>query len=263
MICAHGTLADLRAANTQEFERAQNLIFTSPELIQSIDKSIAGTKLYHNRVKHLVGDRCGEVRVFDADSFDVARKLVADGYRTAVLNMSSATNPGGGVENGASAQEESLCRQSTLYYCLTTDDLRCNYYRYHRERNDASYTDTAFYIPEVTVLLGERFCVDVISVAAPNLRHCSLDTQTVAEIIKARIANVMDICAAQGDTAIVLGALGCGAFKNDVKLVAAELRQLIFDESYAKLFDRVDFAVLGRGEVGRENYRVFSALLQS
>jgi uncharacterized protein (TIGR02452 family) len=72
----------------------------------------------------------------------------------------------------------------------------------------------------------------------------------------------MDICREQGDTAVVLGALGCGAFRNDSVLVAAELRSLLYDDGYAKLFDVIDFAVLGRKEVGVKNYHEFSAALQ-
>jgi uncharacterized protein (TIGR02452 family) len=175
--------------------------------------------------------------------------------------MASATSAGGGVANGANAQEECLCRESTLYPCLKTDLLWRDYYSFHRKRDDAEYTDAVIFTPGVIVLNEPRFIVDVFSVAAPNLGRCNLDTQTAAELIKVRIAKVMDICAAQGDTALVLGALGCGAFRNDPKLVAQELKTLLYDDGYAKLFDRVDFAVLARGEVGRANYQEFKSVL--
>jgi uncharacterized protein (TIGR02452 family) len=187
--------------------------------------------------------------------------------------MASATSPGGGVANGANAQEECLCRESTLYPCLNTDGLWQNYYSFHRKRQDANYTDAVIYTPGVVVLSGEWFTVDVVSVAAPNLRERSnpyssfkkaanISTAESAKIIRARIAKVLDICREQGDTAVVLGALGCGAFCNDAALVAAELRTLLYDDGYAKLFDAIDFAVLGRGETGAKNYREFSEMLQ-
>jgi uncharacterized protein (TIGR02452 family) len=168
------------------------------------------------------------------------------------------------VVNGSNAQEECLCRESTLYPCLKTDYLWRNYYDYHRNRNDARYTNTVIYIPNVTVLSGTQFsAVDVVSVAAPNLNRCDMATKTAAETIKTRIAMVMDVCALHNNTAIVLGALGCGAFRNDPHLVAAELRQLLFDEGYATLFECVYFAILARGDVGRTNNCAFSAALST
>ena len=46
----------------------------------------------------------------------------------AVLNFALPSNPGGGVVNGSSAQEECLCRCSTLYYNLTEDFLWKKFY---------------------------------------------------------------------------------------------------------------------------------------
>ena len=42
--------------------------------------------------------------------------------KIAILNFASATNPGGGVVNGSSAQEESICRCTNLYPCLNTKE---------------------------------------------------------------------------------------------------------------------------------------------
>ena len=52
------------------------------------------------------------------DCIEVTRKLVEEGYRPIMLNMANRHTPGGGVINGARAQEESLFRQSNLCISL-------------------------------------------------------------------------------------------------------------------------------------------------
>ena len=91
-----------------------------------------------------------------------------------VLNFASAKHPGGGVWSGARSQEESICRASTLYSCLTTEYLDENYYSYHKEKK-SEYSDRIIYIPNVLVfksddnvfaqMLNEKewYNIDVIS----------------------------------------------------------------------------------------------------
>jgi uncharacterized protein (TIGR02452 family) len=249
---------DRRAKNVSDFNSAQDFINKTPELMTAVSESIKHTVLYDSReVQHTEGTKQGLVKVFNTNTFNAASTLVKEGYSVAALNMASGVSPGGGVVRGSNAQEESLCRESTLYPCLNTEPLWVNYYKYHKSLDGAAYTDAVIYTPGIMVLRRPRFSVNIVSVAAPNLKRCTIDTKTSAGIIKTRVAKVMDICASKGDTAIVLGALGCGAFENDAVLVSSELKTLLFDEAYAKLFEKVYFAVLGVTDVGKKNYTVF------
>lgn len=59
-----------------------------------------------------------------------AMKRSIDGTK---FYFASATHPGGGVRNGSTAQEEALCRCTTLLPCLTIYDLSRKYYDFHRK----------------------------------------------------------------------------------------------------------------------------------
>ena len=111
------------------------------------------------------------------------------GKHISVLNFASATNPGGGVTKGDSAQEECLCRISTLYKCIPASEITEAFHKKHRYalktgKMNSLYNDDCIQTCDVTVfksdtakpvLLSEKdwFDVDVISCAAPNLRCMS------------------------------------------------------------------------------------------
>lgn len=54
------------------------------------------------------------------------------GSKVCVLNFASATNPGGGVTRGSSAQEEAICRCSSLYFNLSEKRMWEGFYAPHR-----------------------------------------------------------------------------------------------------------------------------------
>lgn len=145
-----------------------------------------------------------------------------------VLNFASARNPGGGFLGGAKAQEESLARSSGLYHSL----LRCpDYYAYHRELKTCLYSDRMIFSPDCPILRTDRgdwleapFVVSFITSAAPNAgaiqRNEPHNLPQIPATFSERISKLLALAAYQGCDALVLGAWGCGAFRNDPQVVA-------------------------------------------
>jgi uncharacterized protein (TIGR02452 family) len=158
-----------------------------------------------------------------------ARLSASEEYRRiVVLNFASARKPGGGFLGGARAQEESLARSSALYLSLS----RCpEFYAYHRSLDTCLYSDRMIYSPRCPVVrddvghwLSSPYVVDFITSAAPNagaiMRNEPHNRARIAPIMCERDGKVLALAAhRQGDT-LVLGAWGCGAFRNDPQMVA-------------------------------------------
>lgn len=185
-------------------------------------------------------------------SLEAARRL---GGEVAVLNFASARNPGGGYLNGAQAQEEALCRASALYTCL----LRAReFYDHHRAHRDPFYTDRVIHSPAVPVfrddrgrLLDEPYTAGFLTSAAPNagvvLRTAPERAAELPGALAARAERVLETAAAHGYRRLVLGAWGCGVFRNDPAQVAGAFRGLLGPGGrFAAAFERVAFGILDR-----------------
>ena len=96
-----------------------------------------------------------EVIVSEKRSLEAAEVYAKQGKKVCVLNFASATNPGGGVVNGSSAQEECLCRCTTLYPCLNTDAMWSDFYKPHRKANNPLYNNDCIYTPAVCVFKSD------------------------------------------------------------------------------------------------------------
>ncbi|GAB7106183.1 TIGR02452 family protein [Streptomyces phaeofaciens JCM 4814] len=207
------------------------------------------------------------LEVTGESSAEAARRL-AD-RPVAVLNFASARNPGGGYLNGAQAQEEALCRASALYTCLLGAP---DFYAYHRAHRDPFYTDRVIHSPAVPVfrddrgrLLDEPFTAGFLTAAAPNagvvLRTAPERAADLPGALAVRAERVLETAAAHGYRRLVLGAWGCGVFRNDPVQVATAFRALLTPGGrFAHTFEQVTFGVLDRtaGSVVRGAFeRVF------
>ena len=274
---------DRRTRLIEIFEDTQKFYNTDPALISAVNASKAGTRLYDVGATISfpeVMEKTGEITVTRSKTFEAAMRLSKKYYgkKIAVLNFASASNPGGGVTHGSSAQEESLCRCSTLYPTLTQGFLWNHYYTVNRANGDVLHTDACIYSPDIVICKTDSdypermeqkdWCtVDVITCAAPNLRNepanlynlengepvCILPDE-LREIHEKRARQILAVAAENRVDILVLGAFGCGAFRNDPKVVAKAYRNVLAE--YGKCFDLVEFAIYCR-DYETENYDAF------
>ena len=144
------------------------------------------------------------------------------------MNFANPVGPGGGVRRGAKAQEEDLCRRSTLLLSLESDAAR-EMYDFNRNKSFVLSSDYMILTPNVEIfrdenndLLDETFIVSVLTAAAPYVSQGTdgISQDEIERVFYQRILGVLQVAAAYGYKYLVLGAWGCGAFGNDANVVA-------------------------------------------
>ncbi len=183
----------------------------------------------------------------------------AKGKKIAVLNFASYYCPGGGFMQGCTAQEETICAESTLYQVLSA---RADYYEHRNKQsnsnnmiskddayNESLYGSDILYTPDIVFVRGdEEKKVDVITCAAPNAREF-IEQETSGSFyytwhyveatiipildryILSRIKHILLAANANNIDTLILGAWGCGAFGNQPKSVAKAFKESI--DAYA------------------------------
>ena len=183
------------------------------------------------------------VQVTNETTLGASRRLVECGLRPLALNFANGVQPGGGFLLGARAQEEVLCRSSALYQTLLGDPM----YDAHGKRPLPDSTDWAIYSADVPVFrtddgsdLPRPWLLSFITCAAPYAP--AIGQPAAGALLRHRIHRVLAIARAYGHVALVLGAWGCGAFKNDPHRTAGDFRQAL-EADYRGAFSDVVFAI--------------------
>lgn len=186
-----------------------------------------------------------------------------------VLNLASPVHPGGGVRRGAKAQEEDLCRKSSLLLSLESRQA-AKYYEYNKGLQTRMGSDAIIFTPEVEIirdedgkLLDETVIVAVLTCAAPMVRQGKegMCEEVYQGMVYNRIMGMLKCAAYFGYENLVLGAWGCGAFGNDAHVMSDLFRKALKKMEYNGLrekdfFRRIDFAVLDR-TAGQYNFKEF------
>lgn len=200
-------------------------------------------------------------------SFEAAKGY--KGKKVAVLNFAN-NHFIGGSPFYAGAQEESLCRCSTLLPCL--EAMRIPFYNKHIDDYEKGIidfmgNDDLIYTPDVVVFKtdertdliypkmmphDEWYKVDVITCAAPDFSRGQHLPRNYEEQITSRIKKILDVACKERVEVLILGAWGCGAFKNPSEIVARVFHTLL--QNYD--FETVEFALDTCGDVSNSLFRM-------
>ncbi|KAJ3532536.1 hypothetical protein NM208_g8399 [Fusarium decemcellulare] len=222
------------------------------------------------------------IRIVNDDSFNAAIALAASkgpsSGRVAVLNMASHVSPGGGWLKGARAQEEALCYRSSLYL-----SLHRRYYPWKQRMG--------IYTPDVVIIRSDQDSghkilvpdvkvedlpvVSVLSIAALRTPPVDRAYQQTPDgpvdrivfakpsdraLTKTKMRLCLRMAARRNHGLLVLGALGCGAFRNPPREVAhCWLEVLQESEFQGGWWEEVWFAVFDKRNEG--NLEVFEEIL--
>ncbi|MBQ6773250.1 MAG: TIGR02452 family protein [Synergistaceae bacterium] len=249
---------------SQAFEDTRNFFSEDKFLSESIKYSVEHTRFYESNFSpeneaDSESNKEGLIDVVKARTLKTALDLGKrfPDKKICVLNFAAPTKPGGGVWGGSAAQEESLCRSSTLYPTLNNDSMKEAYYSPNKAHYHFHGWDSCIYSPDVVIckddddyiparLSPEEFLkIDVVTCAAPHIhirRGESIEDDKLFNIHVKRARNILRIAAYNHVDIFISGAFGCGAFHNDPEIVARAWHEVL--NTYRRKFYLTVFAVM-------------------
>ncbi|GBU26866.1 hypothetical protein R84B8_00381 [Treponema sp. R8-4-B8] len=207
------------------------------------------------------GDYQTRYSVINADCLETSEILVKSGFNPCVLNLASRQNPGGGVLNGAGAQEENLFRRTNLFLSLYQFTAYAN--EYGIEKHEKSYpldrNTGGIYSADITVFRGSEkngYCllkkpytvsiVTVPAINAPDLIERNGNFYIVDNLIeptKEKIRTILRIAGKYKHDCLVLGAFGCGAYANPPNHMAELFKEVLLENEFIKKFKIIVFSI--------------------
>jgi uncharacterized protein (TIGR02452 family) len=154
-----------------------------------------------------------------------------------IMNFASRKHAGGGYVNGATAQEEDLCRViPILYQSLKTIKYPFGDDSILLSKKVAIYRDSEKYniLPD-----KNKIEVSVVSAAAQNLRIEDFNEELVIDTLKNIFISVIQHLP-ETDT-LILGAWGCGAFRNDPIVMSKIMNNIT--QQYGGYYKNIIYAI--------------------
>lgn len=249
------------------------------------DPMLDATKVYREPfdVYHIAtNNEPTATSVVNEDCLIVAKDMLQRGLNPCVMNLADAYTACGMYKRGSRAQEEALCRATTLSRSLF-QFYKPNSGKVNRYAVEANVTIKEFaypmelnygaiYTPGVTVfrntadlfaLLEEPYKISIISAAAldfnekhgKNLEYQSADgdiTPEGIEVMRNKIRTIYRATLDNGHDSLIAGAFGCGAFRLPATTVARLFRETLNEDEFRNKFKEVVFAILDKeGENGK------------
>lgn len=238
---------------TLEEKAKKHVEFIVNRYKDEISKSIQNTTEYRGvvRVTNTTKNTAMKIEVVDMDTVEAVSKYTEG--KVAVLNFASYKHPGGGYMNGRMAQEEALCHESTLYPVLAAFP---GYYNVNQHNlNYGLYNDDALYSKDILFDKYDLYA-DVITCACPNwgaIRRHNITWFENVDALRSRINFILRIAEDNHVDTLILGAWGCGVFKQDPWEIAKQFKEEL---KRHQSFKTVVFAI-----PGGTNYEVFKKVL--
>lgn len=187
-------------------------------------------------------DKQGTVHVCRVDTIVAGVQLMREGLKPVLLNMADDRFPGGVVEQGSGAQEESIHRCTNYHKTLLH-----KFYPLGKREGLYSRDVSVFRTPEADgwKFLSQPYKTSFIAV--PGLYFPPLDSaghlsQTDRQVLSDKVKLILQIAAHNGHDAVVLGALGCGAWRSPASEVATVFKEVL--QEWATAFTKIVFAIL-------------------
>ena len=210
-----------------------------------------------------------QISLLDTDTISatIQAKRLYPNARIAILNFASYKHPGGGFMANRFAQEEAICYCTNLYPELAKYQ---EWYDKHLSNlNRGLYANESILTHNISIVASQRgvllnpadiFTIDVLTCAAPNwtlaTKYKTISLDVAAMATKQRVDYVMNMLSQDGYDIIILGAYGCGVFRNDPVIVAQS-----FAVGIAKYYGCFRQAIFAIPDATGTNYQAFKNVL--
>ena len=213
------------------------------------------------------------VDVVEGDILSAAGRMAAEAgpgeSPPAVLNMASASHPGGGYRSGAGAQEENFFRRSDYsvhldaessvwesrgwsYPIPTYGGIFTTQVRVFRGPQEDGYPFMETILPVSAIAVAAQRRPAVTKTSSRNGIARVKMTPTAKAKAREKIRVIFKIAIIHGCTRLALSALGCGAYSNPPDDVARLFHSVLHHE-FGHFFHHVVFAIYNDHNGGKKH----------